>query len=70
MADPQFLSIRDAGRRVKRSRRTIQRWMRHGMPFHWMDGRKFVELADLQRTLRAKLASNPTRPRKNSSLES
>lgn len=67
MAERQFLSMRDASRRVHRSRRTIRRWMAQGMPYQWLDGRKFIELADLQRTLRTKLASDPTRARKKSS---
>lgn len=67
MAERQFLSMRDASKRVRRSRRTIRRWMAQGMPYQWMDGRKFVELSELQRTLRTKLHANPTRPRKKSS---
>ncbi|MEF2979081.1 hypothetical protein [Subtercola sp. YIM 133946] len=53
----EFLSMRDAGRRVRRSRRTIRRWMSQGMPFEWIDGRKFVELDVLLATLRTKISA-------------
>lgn len=58
MADPEYLSMRDARERVKRSRRTIRRWMAQGMPFVVINGRKFIRLDDLQATLRAKILAH------------
>ena len=57
--DSEFLSMRDACKRVKRSRRTLRRWMAQGMPFVQFQGRKFILLEDLLSTYRGKLESNP-----------
>jgi hypothetical protein len=58
----EFLSLRNASRRVGRHRRTVQRWMGEGMKFETVDGAKYVELEELQSWYRAKLLGNPTRP--------
>lgn len=57
--DSEFLSMRDACKRVKRSRRTLRRWMAQGMPFVQFRGRKYILLEDLLSTYRGKLESNP-----------
>lgn len=54
---PEIYSMRDAARRMKRSRRTIQRWMRHGMPYYVDGGRKYILLTDLQASIRQKAAN-------------
>jgi hypothetical protein len=60
-AEPEFLGMRAAGKRVHRSRRTIRRWMAAGMPYKMLDGRKYILLDDLLSTYRTKLLANPTR---------
>jgi hypothetical protein len=42
-----MLGLPAAAMRVKRSRRTIRRWMAQGMPHQWYEGRKFVLESDL-----------------------
>lgn len=58
VADPEYLSSRDARTRVKRSRRTIQRWKRQGMRYITINGRDFIALTDLQAALRAKILAH------------
>lgn len=67
----EVLSIREAARRVHRSRRTIHRWLSAGMPWHQRPGdpTKWIHLADLQAVFIARLDMNPTRPRTAASLE-
>jgi predicted site-specific integrase-resolvase len=64
MTEPAFLGIRASARRVQRSRRTIQRWLRQGMPYIQFEGRKMILEQDLLSTYRTKLLSNPTRKRR------
>jgi hypothetical protein len=45
--EPQILNLQAAARRVHRSRRTISRWVREGLPHHDDGGQKFILLADL-----------------------
>lgn len=55
MAEPEFLSKRNAAARVKRSERTIKRWLAEGMPYVMVGDRKFILLSDLQAKLREQI---------------
>lgn len=54
-AEKQFLSKKNAALRVKRSERTIKRWLAEGMPYTMMGGRKYILLEDLQAKLREQI---------------
>lgn len=58
----EFLSLRNAARRVSRDRRTLQRWMVEGMSTETMNGAKYVEREELLSWYRKKILANPTRP--------
>ncbi|WP_066041932.1 hypothetical protein [Herbiconiux solani] len=55
MEDRELYDIRSASRRVKRSRRSIYYWMRHGMPFQLIGGRRYIAHADLLKMLRVRI---------------
>lgn len=55
MTEPAFLGIRASARRVQRSRHTIHRWLRQGMPYTLYEGRRFILEADLLAHYRKKL---------------
>ena len=69
--NPEVLSIHEAARRVGRSRRTIQRWLRDDLPSHQRPGSdtKWIRLEDLQAAFVRRLESDPARPRSAASLE-
>ncbi|WP_181068028.1 hypothetical protein [Rathayibacter sp. AY1A7] len=56
-------SVRGAARRVKRTRTTVQNWLREGMP-HRRLGTHRVEIDEdvLTDWLRRKIVANPCRP--------
>jgi hypothetical protein len=57
MDDRELYDIRNASRRVHRSRWTIYHWMRHGMPFTTIGGRRYIAHDDLLRMLRGRLTA-------------
>jgi excisionase family DNA binding protein len=60
----QTLTMDEAARRVRRSRRTIRRWLNEdGMRFHWRHGRKMIRLDDLLLHYRRHLLADPTKKR-------
>jgi hypothetical protein len=60
--EPQLLSMPRAAQRVRRTERTIQRWINEdGMCFIWKGGRKMIRLEDLLLYYRANLKANPSR---------
>lgn len=51
-----------AAQRVKRKRRTIERWISEGeLPVLWVNGVRYVDEVKLLRVFREKLESNPAR---------
>ena len=64
MTEPAFLGIRASARRVQRSRHTIHRWLRQGMPYTLHEGRRFILEEHLLTWYRKKLLANPTRKRR------
>jgi hypothetical protein len=51
-----------AAQRVRRTERTIQRWINEdGMRFIWKGGRKMIRLEDLLLHYRTNLQANPNR---------
>lgn len=61
--------MREAARRVHRSRRTIMRWLEEGMPSRLVDGQRVILLPDLQAAFVQRLETNATRPRSAAHLE-
>jgi hypothetical protein len=62
--EPQLLSMSRAAARVKRTQRTIQRWINEdGMRFIWKGGQKMIRLEDLLLHYRSNLKANPARQR-------
>ena len=60
--EPQLLSMGRAAQRVRRTERTIQRWINEdGMRFIWKGGRRMIRLEDLLLHYRANLKANPAR---------
>lgn len=59
MTDENWLTRRQAARRVKRSFNTIRRWQRQGMPTRLIDGQYYVEEEIAFQWKRMKLADNP-----------
>jgi hypothetical protein len=60
--EPQLLSMPRAAQRVRRTERTIQRWVNEdGMRFIWKGGRKMIGLEDLLLHYRSNLKANPSR---------
>jgi hypothetical protein len=57
MEDRELYDIRSASRRVKRSRRTIYDWMRAGLTFKLIGGRRYISHDDLIRMLRVKISN-------------
>jgi hypothetical protein len=57
MEDRELYDIRSASRRVRRSRRSLYYWMRHGMPFTLIGGRRYIAHDDLLLMLRTKHAN-------------
>lgn len=57
MEDRELYDIRSAARRVDRSRRSLYYWMRHGMPFQMIGGRRYVTHDDLLRMLRTRIGN-------------
>lgn len=59
-ASTTWLTYRGAAVRVERSERTIQRWVREGMPSEWDDqGRRIVSEEVLLNELRKRLDAWP-----------
>jgi hypothetical protein len=52
MEDRELYDIRSASRRVHRSRWTIYHWMRAGMTFRMIGGRRYITHTDLLAALR------------------
>jgi hypothetical protein len=62
MEKSELLSMKRAAQRVRRTERTIQRWINQdGMRFVWKGGRKMIRLDDLLLHHRANLKANPAR---------
>jgi hypothetical protein len=57
MEDRELYDVRNASRRVKRSRRAIYYWMRTGMPYRLVGGRRYIAHDDLLRMLRTKIGN-------------
>ena len=56
------MSMGKAAQRVRRTERTIQRWINEdGMRFIWKGGRKMIRLDDLLLHYRTNLKANPAR---------
>jgi excisionase family DNA binding protein len=71
----ETFTIGQAAHRVRRSKRTIQRWLNQdGMRFHWKRGRKMIRLDDLllhyRRSLTARPSNSPEYRRKKLASES
>lgn len=65
--ESQLLSMPRAAQRVRRTERTIQRWINEdGMRFIWKGGRKMVRLDDLLLHYRTNLKANPSRQKLHS----
>jgi len=63
MADNRELyDVRNAARRVHRSRKTVYRWMNHGLTFREIAGRRYIEHDALLAMYRTKL-TNESRSR-------
>lgn len=52
MEDRELYDVRSASRRARRSRWTIYHWMRDGMPYQVIGGRRYVAHDDLIQKLR------------------
>jgi hypothetical protein len=57
MEDRELYDIRSASRRVKRSRRTLYYWMRHGLDFQVVGGRRYISHDDLLAMFRVRLVN-------------
>lgn len=60
MEDREEYGIRAAARRVAKSRRTIYRWMRDGMPYKTVAGRRWIAHDDLLAMWRGRIISHRT----------
>lgn len=66
MEDRELYDIRSASRRVHRSRQSVYSWMRHGMPYKLVGGRRYIAHDDLLTALRTKIqAKRSTQFRKS-----
>jgi len=57
-------TVEQAAFRVKKSTRTIEAWIRGGMPHVKVGGRDYIGHDDLLATYRAKMMANPSRTRR------
>lgn len=54
-----YLTVAQAAKRVKRSRRTIERWIAEdALPVEWWSNRRMVKTADLLTVFRSKLQAH------------
>lgn len=61
--DPDWLTMRQAAKRVKRHVRTIKRWRHNGMTVRQHNGLNYVHLDALTSWWRARMLNDPTRRR-------
>lgn len=58
MDDRELYDIRSASRRVHRSRRTLYYWMRHGLRYRVIGGRRYITHDDLLAMFRMRLVNH------------
>jgi hypothetical protein len=61
--DPDWLTLRQAARRVHRHVKTIKRWRRNGMTVRKVAGVNYVHIDSLTSWWRARMLNDPTRRR-------
>lgn len=55
----EYLTYREAARKVQRSVKTIKRWRRHGMPMTWRGRFRVVEVEILKAWWRDRMKADP-----------